>query len=319
MNRINGLLQRFGNACVGRRLDYLEHVLLTARQELDRNALLLGRLHAARVGKLGQIAALAEAEFKVFSQSGEDGIIQYLINKVPIGNDTFVEIGVEDYRESNTRFLLVNNNWRGLVVDNHEANIRRIRQDEVCIWHELHATCATATRENVNDVLEAAGFTGDIGLLSIDIDGNDYWVWEALETVSPRIVVCEYNSLFGSRHAVTVPYDPGFAREKAHFSFLYFGASLPALCRLAERKGYVFVGANSAGVNAFFVRKDVAGGVRARTASEGYRRSRIREARDQAGRLSFVSGDDRTALIQDMQVLDVESDRLVRLGAVLDV
>ncbi len=317
MNTMRGFLERVGAVLVGRRLDYLEHVLLTVRRDVERNALLLGGLHAARVRALPDGAAIEDAEFKVFSQSGEDGIIQYLVGRVPIENDTFVEIGVEDYRESNTRFLLLHNNWRGLAVDNGEQNVRRIRDDEICIWRELQAACATVTRENVNRVLESAGFAGDIGLLSIDIDGNDYWVWDAVQTVSPRIVVCEYNALFGFRRAVTVPYDPAFSREKAHFSRLYFGASLPAMCRLAEKKGYVFVGTCSAGVNAFFVRRDAAGHVKARTAAEGGHPSRIREARDETGRLSFVSGADRSALIKDLQVLDLESDRLVRLGDIL--
>lgn len=108
------------------------------------------------------------------------------------------------------------------------------------------------TTENINDLFRGNGVDGDIGLLSIDINGNDYWVWEAIKDVSPRIVMVEYNARFGSHRAVTVPYDPAFGRAKAHHSRIYYGASLAALVLLGSRKGYEFVGCNSTGNDAFW-------------------------------------------------------------------
>lgn len=273
----------------------------------ERTLLLTGRLAAVRVKALADSAALADAEFKVFSQWGEDGIIQFLASRVRPLESTFVEFGTESYAESNTRFLLVNDNWRGLVIDGSERNVGFIRSDLTYWRHDLEAVAAFITADNINELI-ARRFPGpELGLLSIDIDGNDYWVWQAIEVVRPAIVVCEYNSVFGSRLPVAVPYRPDFDRTAAHYSNLYFGASLPALWRLAERKGYAFVGANTAGLNAFFVRKDRLGGLRALSAEQGYVESRYRESRDASGRLSYLRGLDRLRAIQDLPLVDLES------------
>jgi hypothetical protein len=183
------------------------------------------------------------------------------------------------------------------------------REEDIYRRHDLTAVCQFITRENINSIFEDAGFVGDIGLLSIDIDGNDYWVWEAIEVVQPRIVISEYNSVFGADRAVSVPYDPKFERRKAHYSDLFFGASLPALCYLAEKKGYDFVGSTSSGVNAFFVRKDLSQGLRKLTAKEGYVRSQHRESLDREGKLTYIGGLDRLKVIQDMSVVDVTTNK----------
>jgi hypothetical protein len=199
---------------------------------------------------------LNDYEFRVFSQWGEDGIIQHLVRNLDIPRKHFVEFGVEDYRESNTRFLLVNNNWSGLVMDASAANIQRITQDMIYWAYDLTPVQAFITRENINELLRKNNVTGEIGLLSIDIDGNDFWVWQAIEVINPIIVVIEYNHRFGPQAAVTIPYKENFDRNKTDLAPIYFGASLQALCWLAKRKGYVFVGCSSSGVNAFFVRRD---------------------------------------------------------------
>lgn len=284
---------------------------------IETNSALTAQLHIERLRSLGEIESLAEAEFKVFSQWGEDGIIQHLVNKVPIANECFIEFGVENYLESNTRFLLTNNNWKGLVIDGSKSHIDFIRRDNVSWKHDLTAVQKFVTRENINETFASCGFEGDIGLLSIDIDGNDYWIWDSIEAVSPRIVVCEYNGVFGPAAAVTIPYDAEFVRTSAHFSNLYFGASLAALCQLAEKKGYAFVGSNSVGTNAFFVRKDLADGLRTYSAAEGYIESKLRESRDQSGRLSYVTGDERLQLIADLPVHDIERDIVVPINDVL--
>jgi hypothetical protein len=229
-----------------------------------------------------------------------------------------VEFGVEDYTEAETRFLLVNDDWRGLVMDASADNVASIRREAISWRHELTAVQAFVDADNVDRLLTENGFAGEIGLLHIDIDGNDYWVWKALRSASPIIAIVEYNSVFGGRRAVTVPYDPAFNRTRAHFSNLYFGASLRCLCLLAAEKGYAFLGCSSSGNNAFFVRRDKVGQLRVKTAEEGYVRSRSRESRDRAGNLTFLSGQDRLGLIQELPVLDVESGRLVRLAELLE-
>ncbi len=288
------------------------------RDEIEQSRILLGRQYAL-ILQASKISNLSEAEFKVFSQWGEDGIIQYLISRIPIPNKMFIEFGVEDYRESNTRFLLVNNNWSGLVMDGSAQNVEQIRSMPLYWRHDLNAKCAFITAENINFLIRESGIHGDIGLLSIDIDGNDYWVWKAIseEIISPRIVIVEYNSLLGKERAVTIPYAADFQRSKAHFSNLYYGASLKAFCQLAEEKGYQFVGSNSTGSNAFFVRSDVIGNLPVWDSENGYVESQVREGRDGTGKLMFWAGTKRLKMMGHLPVIDLESGRIITVDSVV--
>jgi hypothetical protein len=258
---------------------------------------------------------LRDYEFKVYSQWGEDGIIQFLIHRVPVEHPIFVEFGVQDYTESNTRFLLQNNNWSGLVIDGSPEYVRRIKSDTINLRYNLQATCAFIDRDNINTLIRNAGITGDIGLLSVDIDGNDYWVWEAIDCVSPRIVVCEYNSLFGPTRKVTVPYDKNFVRDRAHFSYLYYGASIAALDYLAQKKGYACVGSNSRGNNVFFVRRDVLGALPTYTAEQAYVQAQFRESRNSQGKHTYLTPFEQRKHIADMPVIDLESHNIEKAGS----
>jgi hypothetical protein len=281
--------------------------------DLDAIRAQVGGIEARTVSQLAP-DRIRDSEFKVFSQFGEDGIIQFLVSRVPIERDVFVEFGVEDYRESNTRFLLVHDNWRGLIMDAGSSHQEFLASSGLLWRHHVDAVSAFIDRENINDLIVGAGIEGDIGLLSIDIDGNDYWVLDAIEAVSPRIVVIEYNSHFGREAAVTIPYDRGFVRSEAHWSNLYWGASLAAMRDLADRKGYGLVGGNQAGNNAFFVRRDVIGDLREVDVSDAYAPSRFRESLSRDGTLSYVSDyADRLALIADLSVYDVEEKRTLTI------
>lgn len=265
----------------------------------------LGRIENVQLAMLNP-RSLCEYECQVYSQWGEDGLIQYLIRQVVIEHPIFVEFGVENYTESNTRFLLMNNHWSGLVIDGADRNIEFIKRDPIYWRHNLKAECAFVTAENINELLKASGVDGDIGLLSIDIDGNDYWVWDAVKVVSPRIVIVEYNARFGPHRAVTVPYDPSFNRAEAHYSRIYYGASLAALVSLGSRKGYDFVGCNSAGNNAFWVRRDVRpSALPIMTASEGFVPSQFRESRRRDGTLAFLSMDEEQRILNDLPLVDI--------------
>jgi hypothetical protein len=283
-------------------------------QRLDAVRAQVGGLES-RLLRSSETASLRHAEFRVFSQFGEDGIIQYLVHRVPMEDEVFVEFGVEDYSESNTRFLLMHDNWRGLVIDGggtHEAFLRRTGLD----WrYDITGKTAFVDRDNINGLIQTAGIEGDIGLLSVDIDGNDLWVLEATDVVSPRILVVEYNSNFGPEAAVTVPYDPRFERSRAHWSHLYWGASLAALDHVAGREGYVLVGGNSAGNNAFWVREDVAGDLQPVAVADAYAVSRFRESRDESGGLTYVGPHEaRLRLIRDQPLWDLEAERTVTVG-----
>jgi hypothetical protein len=273
-----------------------------------RSEMLLGKM---LVNTLQFKNSLADVEFSVFSQFGDDGIIQYLINTIKPANDFFVEFGVENYLESNTRFLMQNNNWSGLVMDGSKANTDFIRQQDFYWKHDLLVKQSFITAENINELLSDT--PESIGLLHIDIDGMDYWVWKAIEKKSIDIMIVEYNSVFGDERSVTVPYEPGFVRSKKHFSHLYAGASLPALCDLAEEKGYYFVGSNSAGNNAYFVQKGKAGSVKHLTAKEGYVLSKFRESRDKNGQLNYLRGDERLEAMKGLPVYNTRSNSIEKI------
>lgn len=270
----------------------------------------------ANQNRMSIVDSLHDAEFKVFSQFGEDGIIQYL-QQLVIKNESekrFIEFGVENYLESNTRFLLVNNNWRGLVFDGSRENIESIKSQEFYWRNDLTAKNAWIDRDNINDLIKSEGFDGEIGILSVDIDGNDYWVWESIEVVNPIIVIVEWNSLFGDKAAISIPYSPSFQRTEAHFSNLYYGASIAALHHLGEKKGYKLIGSNSAGNNLFFVREDRMGPLKALSPNDAYVESKIRESRDEKGDLSFKSRSDREALIKHLPVVDVTTGKHATLS-----
>lgn len=286
-----------------------EHRLASLESRMLRLQEALGRIERRQL-RARPGAAWGEQEFRVFSQWGEDGLIQHLVNEVPIARRVFVEFGVEDYQESNTRFLLVNDGWSGLVMDGGDENIRRIRRDALFWQHNLKARRAFVTRENIDALLAEEGIAGDIGLLSIDIDGNDYWVWEALSAASPAVVVIEYNARFGALRAVTVPYDANFVRSKAHYSMIYYGASLRALWRLGQRKNYALVGCNAAGNNAFFVRKDLLpASLPERTPEQAFVAARFREARDARGELAFLDPSQEAEILRSLPVIEVEEPR----------
>jgi hypothetical protein len=270
----------------------------------------------ANQNRMSIFDSLHDAEFKVFSQFGEDGIIQYL-QQLVIKNESekrFIEFGVENYLESNTRFLLVNNNWRGLVFDGSRENIESIKSQEFYWRNDLTAKNAWIDRDNINDLIKSEGFDGEIGILSVDIDGNDYWVWESIEVVNPIIVIVEWNSLFGDKAAISIPYSPSFQRTEAHFSNLYYGASIAAFHHLGEKKGYKLIGSNSAGNNLFFVREDRMGPLKAISPNDAYVESKIRESRDEKGDLSFKSRSDREALIKHLPVVDVTTGKHATLS-----
>jgi len=274
-------------------------------QRCSRMQEALGRVESRRLSDL-KPHEIHAAEFSVYSQWGEDGILQHLLRHVPISKKVFVEFGVENYTEANTRFLLVKDNWTGLVMDGSRQNIDYIRQDDISWRFNLKAEQAFITRENINDLIRRNGIDGEIGVLSIDIDGNDYWVWEAIDVVTPAVVIVEYNHRYGPDRAVTIPYSADFQRTKAHHSNIYYGASLAALCRLGSRKGYAFVGSNTAGNNAFFVRRELKpDAIPELTPAEGFVQGKFRESRDEKGRLIFLNEAQEAAILAKLPVVEI--------------
>jgi hypothetical protein len=251
---------------------------------------------------------LSDYEFKVFSQSGEDGIIQFLVSNLYIRNQTFIEFGTEDFRESNCRFLLAKNNWVGFVIDGSARNMERLRSSRFYWRHSLQSRVAFVTRDNIAAILEESGFEKNVGILSIDIDGVDFYVLKELRDWKPSILIVEYNALFGKSRPVSVPYDPEFYRTHKHYSNLYYGASLSAYLSLLGERGYALIGANIAGNNGFFVRRELLNDrIREISLNDGFRESGFREGRDERNALSFLMGHARRKVIADMPLVDVVS------------
>lgn len=251
-------------------------------------------------------------EFKIFSQFGDDGIIQYLVRNVAIENDTFIEFGVEDFLQSNTRFLMMNNNWSGFIMDSSEDALNYLK-NQVWYWkYCLTHKAAFIDINNINDLLESSGLS-NIGLLNIDLDGNDYHIFTAIDLsrLNPSIIIIEYNSVFGSERPITVPYRKDFIRTKAHSSNLYWGASLAALNFAASRKGYSLVGTNIAGNNAYFVRQDLLNEkVQELSVKSAFKDSKYRESRNPDYSFSFIAGKDRYEIIKGMDVVNVVNNTI---------
>jgi hypothetical protein len=261
---------------------------------------------------------LLDYEFKVFSQFGEDGILQYLTSEVSIPNKTLIEFGVENYSESNTRFLVQKDNWSAFVIDGSPKKIKSLVKANYFWRHDIKAIDAFITSENIDSLLNQSGFPRDLGILSIDLDGNDYWVYKSISKFDPRIVIVEYNSVFGNKLPITIPYDTKFQRTKAHFSNLYFGVSLPAWIQILTKKGYVFVGSNSSGHNAFFVRQELmTNELWAISQNAKYIDSKFRESRSPKGKLTYLAGIDRSNLIGHLPVVNVETDEVMPLNNAL--
>jgi hypothetical protein len=192
--------------------------------------------------------------YKVYSQNDEDGIIAEIFRRIGTTNRTFIEFGVETGVECNTAKLLVEG-WRGLWIESNAASAAAIRREfaPFIAGGKLVLEESLVTAENINALIGRSGFSGEIDFLSVDIDGNDYWVWKAIDVVNPRVVAIEYNAALRPPMALVVPYQADAQWDGSN----HYGASLEALVRLGTAKNYRLVGCSIAGVNAFFVRADL--------------------------------------------------------------
>lgn len=243
------ILDLLGQGGIGGRLREVED----DTKELQRAAHALLRASYLDARDLPMPQALLAKRFGILSQNEEDGIVLALFDRVGTTTRRFVSLG-SGTNGGSTGMLALDCGWSGLMVDASDARIARVR--DRFRQSPVVAHASWITRENVNDLLRQHGFTGEIDLLDIDVDGIDYWLWEAIEAVSPRVVVAEYNGSFGFERAVTVPYDAQFDRHRSG-ERRYYGASLRALERLGARRGYRLVTLEPRGINSFFVRHDV--------------------------------------------------------------
>ncbi len=205
-----------------------------------------------------------EVGFKIFSQADEDGILLYIFSLIGTTGKSCVEICAGDGRECNSANLIINHGWNGLLIDGNKELVEKGREYYGGNRHTyvypptfIHAWI---TKSNVNEVIRSGGIEGDIDLLSIDVDGMDYWIWESIHVINPRVVVIEYNDILGPNETITVPYSENFnayVYPTTRGMPNYCGASLAAFTKLAKRNGYRLVGCNRYGYNAFFIKNSI--------------------------------------------------------------
>ena len=263
-------MARSAKAVLKRALGKLCRAMLTPadRKRLDRVSTLdrvsqaiLSHHYRQLLREQARLPSLEEVEFGSFSQTGEDGILHFIFSLIGTNDRRAIEICAGDGITCNAANLIVNHGWTALLVDGDAGNVHAGNDfykecPETRVWPPTFVQ-AWVTAENVNSIIEGAGFSGEIDLLSLDIDGMDYWVWKAIKCATPRVVVLEFQNIWGSERSVTVPYDPLFVAEFVNGEPNYAGASLAAFIKLGREKGYRLVGCQSYGFNAFFIRSGV--------------------------------------------------------------
>ncbi len=200
---------------------------------------------------------IRDVGFRKYSQFEEDGILLYIFSLIPPINRTCVEICAGNGVECNTANLIINHGWWGHLFDGDEQNVKSgkafFAACKDTFLYPPRFNRAWFTAENVNEHIAASGARGPIDLLSLDIDGMDYWIWKAISVVDPQVVVCETHSPIPPDKALTVPYDPEFICRSGNVR----GASLAAMSKIGKEKGYRLIGAHRYGFNAFFMKKGV--------------------------------------------------------------
>jgi len=286
---------------------------------LDRVIFCIGKVQISlNRNKYEEVEDLIETEVKIFSQNGEDGIIDYLVHKLKVDKKNFIEIGVGNYRESNTRFLYNRYHPKGLIIDYIDDMKKKVTK-HVNFWKgDLRICNQKIDADNILDILNK-NCDYEIDFFSIDIDSIDYWIIKKLKNDISKIFVAEYNPVFGAELEVTVPNISGFERSKYHYSYLCYGMSLKALINLMDQKGYYFIGTNLQKINAFFILKEFKKEVFFKNIKikslDNYTNSNIRDSRDINNNLNFLSGNNKFKEIEDCEVINLKDNKneLVKL------
>ena len=278
----------------------------------NKKLLMIGTSHILNMRKnYKNISNLNEVDFKVFSQNGEDGIIDYLLFSLQIEKPKFIEIGVGDYYESNTRFLFERSSGDGLIIDIIDNFQKRVEKN-IRLWRgNLKILNRKIDSENILATLKEFNFFDNIDLFSIDVDSIDYWILEKMPKKFCKLIVAEYNPYFGSNLEISVPNDKNFDRSKYHHSNLCFGASLKSIINLLDRKGFVFLGTNLFKNNAFFVNSDFKDNLFLEIPNNNelnsFTNASFRESRDINNKLNFIDPKDILNEIKKCKVVDLSS------------
>ena len=282
-------------------------------EEIQKELILKAKLLSFKNRRITKIKNLSEVEFQVYSQWGEDGIIDWLVSKLPKISKNFLEIGTQDYKESNTRYLLVNKNWNGFLIEANKNDVKKIKSQRIYWRHNLKIENRFITKDNINRIVKKLNVPKNLGLLSLDIDGVDYWVLKELSVLNPSIIICEYNSLFGLKKSITVPYKKNFIRSEEHYSNLYYGASIKAFIDLLKKKNYHLIGTNSNGNNAFFVKNNFLKITKKIISENKIFVSKFRESRNRNNQLNYLEKKNSLRSIENKMIFDLENYNIKKL------
>jgi hypothetical protein len=259
---------------------------------------------------------LWDAEVRIYSQWGEDGILDYIFWRLEIPKPKVIEFGAGNFSECNSRFLAENLNASVVAIDGRKDLIETISKTDLFWKTHILGIQTWVTPSNVNQLIEKAHhFMGGVDMLSLDLDGNDFWIINAADLTGIMVVVVEYNPLFGNSKALTVPKEDAFDRTQKHFSWLYYGANLKAYVNVLSDKGFRFIGTNRVGNNAFFVATHVSHLIpfSPDPNNDCYFDWRVRESRDRSAQLSYLSGEERIVEIQNLPLVDLSTSEMTNL------
>jgi len=269
------------------------------------------------------IKYLSDVDYKIFSQNGEDGILDYLLYQLKIEKPKFMEIGVGDYSESNTRFIFDRCSPKGIIVDCIDDFEQKVKKN-IQLWRgELKIIKKFVTPNNINEIIHDNNLSNDLDLFSLDIDGIDYWVINELPKNFSKIAVLEYNPIFGVDKRVTVPNIKNFNRNEYHYSNICFGMSLNAAIHLMEKKNFYFLGTNMFRNNAFFISNEFN--------KENYFKhlvineiknideANFTESRNIDGKLNYLHGKSKLNEIYDCEVIDLNDGNLKKIKEIYNL
>jgi hypothetical protein len=259
---------------------------------------------------------LWDSEVRVFSQNGEDGILNFICEKINLYKPSMIEIGAGNFTECNSRYLAEHRCANVLAVDAQRDLESTAKKLLVFTRTNIQILNTWVTTENINEIIDLGKSNfGSVDILSIDLDGNDYWILKSANLTGIKVVIVEFNPLLSRLDPVSVPMDESFDRSTKHFSWTYYGANLYAFEYLLKGRGFEFLGVSRHGSNAFFVESsqlskfsnleidlEISSDVRAR------------ENRDKNGKLTFISGQNRVSLIKDQVVVDVRNGKHLTVG-----
>ena len=291
---------------------------------LEKKLYMIGCSHLLNARKnYKNIKNISNAEFKIYSQNGEDGILDYLTYSLGIERPKFLEIGIGDYSESNTRFIFERTSTKGMVIDCIKDLERKIKE-RIKVWKgDLKIINNKISSENALKILNQDNMLKNLDLFSIDIDGVDYWILNKLPNFFSKIVVLEYNPTFGFDLEVTTPNIPNFDRAKYHYSNLCFGMSFKAAVNLMDKKGFYFVGSNFLKNNAFFISKKYKKDRYLKNLkidkSKININSYFRESRNKSKKLNYLSGKNKLKEILDCKVVNLSNNqkKIIKLRSLL--